>query len=301
MYLEDFLTYIRCELNLSAYTVLSYRTDLTQWAEWATDGKTNTLEPESITLSDIRAWLAHLAKKNLSARTIRRKTQAIRSFYKYLMRYHGFKSNPAEEVVLAKIDKPLPAYIPQEETNSLLDCDFDHNDFEQIRDHLILLMLYTTGIRRDELITLQDKNINIEKGELKVKGKRNKERIIPFGTELANTIREYLTVRNRDIAPECDNLFIRKNGKALYPKLVYNVVHKTLTDANIHAVRRSPHVLRHSFATDMLNNGADLTAVQRLLGHQSLATTQVYTHITYRELQNNYQLAHPRATKRKGG
>lgn len=301
MYVDDFLKYIRCELNLSVHTVLSYQIDLTQWVNRATNGHPEDFDPESVTISDIRTWIAHLAKLKLSARTIRRKTQAIRSFYKYLMRYHGFKSNPAEEVSLSKIDKPLPVYIPQDETNALLDFDYDHSDFKETRNHLILLMLYSTGMRRDELITLEDKNVDTAKGELKVSGKRNKERIIPFGKELALHINEYVALRNKEVAPECTKFFLRENGKELYPKLVYNVVHNTLTEANVHSARRSPHVLRHSFATDMLNNGADLTAVQHLLGHQSLATTQVYTHITYRELQKNYQLAHPRASKRKGG
>ena len=162
-------------------------------------------------------------------------------------------------------------------------------------------MLYSTGMRRDELITLTDKNVDLAKDELKVLGKRDKERIIPFGKELKEAIRSYLRLRNQEVAMQCDRFFVRQNGKELYPKLVYNVVRETLTESGVHSSRRSPHVLRHSFATDMLNNGAELTAVQHLLGHQSLATTQVYTHITYRELQNNYQLAHPRASKRKGG
>lgn len=301
MYVDDFLTYIRCELNLSVHTVLSYRIDLRQWADWATNGSRETLDEKSVTVNDIRAWLAHLAKGGKSSRTIRRKTQALRAYFKYLMRYKGLTSNPAEEVILSKTDKPLPVYVPQGEINTLLDESYDETDFEQTRNHLILLMLYSTGMRRDELITLTDKNVDLAKDELKVLGKRDKERIIPFGKELKEAIRSYLRLRNQEVAMQCDRFFVRQNGKALYPKLVYNVVRETLTEAGVHSSRRSPHVLRHSFATDMLNNGAELTAVQHLLGHQSLATTQVYTHITYRELQNNYQLAHPRASKRKGG
>lgn len=301
MFIQEFLTYIRCELNLSVHTVSSYRIDLEQWRDWATDNGSRTFEPNDVTASDLRAWLAHIAGENLSPRSIRRKVQSLRAFFKFMMLRHGLTANPAAELSLARIPKPLPVYIPETETNSMLDSDFNSDDFTETRNRLIMTMLYSTGIRQDELLTLTDCNVDTRKGELKVHGKRNKERVIPFGQELAAMIETYRKLRKRDVDFLSDRFFVKKNGEPVYAKLIYNVVHRTLSEAGVHASRLSPHVMRHSFATDMLNSGAELSAVQQLLGHQSLATTQVYTHITYRELKQNYELAHPRASKRKGG
>ncbi|MDE6459066.1 MAG: tyrosine-type recombinase/integrase [Muribaculum sp.] len=182
----------------------------------------------------------------------------------------------------------------------MLDAEIDTDDFNQVRDRLIVDMIYTTGLRASEVTGLLDADIDTARGELKVLGKRNKERIIPFGPELAKMIAQYRNLRASTVPPPAaDEFFVRKSGEPIYRKLVYNAVHNALSGHTV-ARRQSPHVLRHSFATDMLNNGADLYSVQQLLGHQSLATTQVYTHITYRELKQNYQQAHPRALK-KGG
>lgn len=301
MIIEEFLTYIRCELNHSELTVSSYKTDLEQWCDFATDNGRHPFKPADMTTADLRTWLAHLAENGISSRSIRRKTQSLRAFYVFLMRRHGLKSNPAADIVLARTSKPLPVFVTPADTKKMLDTEIDCDDFTEVRNRLILTMLYSTGIRRAELITLRDSDIDLSKGELKVLGKRNKERIIPFGEELKTMIQDYLRLRNRDIGTIENTFFVRENGKGLYDKLVYNLVHKTMSEANVHASRMSPHVMRHSFATDMLNSGAQLAAVQKLLGHESLATTQVYTHITYRELKQNYQLAHPRASKRKGG
>lgn len=301
MFIQEFLTYIRCELNLSVHTVSSYRIDLEQWRDWATDNGSRSFEPNDVTTSDLRAWLSHIAGENLSPRSIRRKVQSLRAFFKFMMLRHGLTSNPAAELSLARTPKPLPVYIPEAETNSMLDSDYNSDDFTETRNRLIMTMLYSTGMRQDELLTLTDCNVDTRKGELKVLGKRNKERVIPFGPELADMIERYRKLRKRDVDFLSDRFFVKENGEPVYAKLIYNVVHRTLAEAGVHASRLSPHVMRHSFATDMLNSGAELSAVQQLLGHQSLATTQVYTHITYRELKQNYELAHPRASKRKGG
>jgi integrase/recombinase XerC len=175
----------------------------------------------------------------------------------------------------------------------------DDTDETAARNTLIINMFYSTGIRCSELLTLRDADVDTSRRELKVLGKRNKERIVPFGDELARMITAYRSLRKNGPGPN-NEFFVRPDGKALYRKAIYNVVHNAMTEAGIHAARRSPHVLRHSFATDMLNNGAELNAVQQLLGHSSLGTTQIYTHVTLRELKHNYQLAHPRA-QRKGG
>ena len=299
--LDSFLTYIRCELNLSVHTVDAYRRDLSQWADYATDSHPENLHPQSVTTADLRLWIAQRSRQGDSPRTIRRKVQALRAFFRFMMKRKGLLNNPAQELILAKTDRPLPVYVRQSETEAILDDPLDFSDFKQVRNRLIIMLIYETGLRCSEVQQLKDADIDTAKGELKVLGKRNKERIIPFGRELADMIETYRQLRNDiDGYTATEELLIRNNGEPLYRKLIYNVVH-TVLEQYATCQRKSPHVLRHSFATDMLNNGADLHSVQQLLGHQSLATTQVYTHITYRELKQNYQQAHPRATKSKGG
>ena len=299
--LDSFLTYIRCELNLSVHTVDAYRRDLSQWADYATDSHPENLHPQSVTTADLRLGRARRSRQGDSPRTIRRKVQALRAFFRFMMKRKGLLNNPAQELILAKTDRPLPVYVRQSETEAILDDPLDFSDFKQVRNRLIIMLIYETGLRCSEVQQLKDADIDTAKGELKVLGKRNKERIIPFGRELADMIETYRQLRNDiDGSTATKELLIRNNGEPLYRKLIYNVVH-TVLEQYATCQRKSPHVLRHSFATDMLNNGADLHSVQQLLGHQSLATTQVYTHITYRELKQNYQQAHPRATKSKGG
>ncbi|ROT13345.1 recombinase [Muribaculaceae bacterium Isolate-105 (HZI)] len=295
--IDDFLTYLRCELNYSPHTVDAYRRDLTGWRDDTTSGGRYAFDPASVTLLDLREWIFSLSKRGSSPRTVRRKVQALRAFYRWMMRCRGLQANPAAELTLPKLEKPLPVFVRPEETESVLNEEVDMTDFEQVRDRLIVDMLYTTGMRCSELTGLTDAGVDLTRGELKVHGKRNKDRLIPFGKELADMIRHYQTLRN-NTAGRSELFFVRSDGRPLYRKLVYNVVYRALQPTT--ALRRSPHVLRHSFATDMLNDGADINAVRRLLGHESLSTTQIYTHITYRELQQNYQQAHPRALK-KGG
>ncbi len=295
--IDTYLQYIKLELNLSANTVTAYGNDLRQWESYLTAGK-QELDVTSVTTSDIRAWLLHLSNAGDGARTIRRKVQAVRSFYKWLMRKDMVKANPASSVELARIPKRLPQLVREESLNTLLDREIDADDFEQVRNRLIVMMLYETGMRRAELIGLLDKNVDTTKCELKVHGKRDKDRIIPFGTELALWINRYRSLRDEQ-ARGCEHFFVRSSGEPLYPMLVYRVVRESLAEVGVMS-KRSPHVLRHTFATAMLNDGAALNSVKELLGHESLATTQIYTHVTFSELKNNYKLAHPRALK-KGG
>ena len=294
--LDSFLTYIRCELNLSVHTVDAYRRDLSQWADYATDSHPENLHPQSVTTADLRLWIAQRSRQGDSPRTIRRKVQALRAFFRFMMKRKGLLNNPAQELILAKTDRPLPVYVRQSETEAILDDPLDFSDFKQVRNRLIIMLIYETGLRCSEVQQLKDADIDTAKGELKVLGKRNKERVIPFGAELSDMIKHYRELRN-EIAGAGDEFFVRPDGQPLYRMLVYRLVRGALTEAGVSSSKRSPHMLRHSFATDMLNNGADLTAVQRLLGHESLETTQRYTHLTYRELQQNYKLAHPRAQK----
>ena len=295
--IDKYLQYIKLELNLSEHTQVAYGNDLRQWEQFLTGGG-EQLDVASVTASDIRAWLLQLSGSGDSARTIRRKVQAVRSFYKWLMRNGTVVVNPAASVELARVPKRLPQLVREDSVDSLLDSKIDDADFEQVRNRLIVMMLYETGMRRGELIGLLDKNVDTAKGELKVHGKRDKDRIIPFGTELADWIEKYRSLRD-DQALEGEHFFVRESGEPLYPMLVYRIVREALTEAGVTS-KRSPHVLRHTFATAMLNDGATLNSVKELLGHESLATTQIYTHVTFSELKNNYKLAHPRALK-KGG
>ena len=298
--INSFLKHITTEIQLSAPTVEAYQTDLRQWADFATSNSQYELRPETTTLSDLRLWIASVARTGASPRTIRRKIQSLRAFFRFMMKCHGMKSNPALELQTPKVPKELPIYIRTEEMNAMLDAEHDTSNFESTRNKLILAMFYSTGLRCSELMNLTDTNIDTSKGQLKVHGKRNKDRIIPFGQELADLINDYRQLRDSQAeATDGDIFFVRKNGLPLYRKLIYNIVHSSL-EGNVHASRKSPHVMRHSFATDMLNGGAQLTSVQQLLGHKSLTATQIYTHISYRDLKQIYSQAHPRAQK-KGG
>lgn len=296
--IDDFLKYIENELRLSANTVAAYRRDLEQWHDYATRAGARPFTPADYNVNHLRLWIASLGAKGESARTTRRKVQALRSFYKYMMRRHGLKTNPAAELTLARAARELPVCIRPTETAAMLDAELDATSVKEVRDRLIIDMLYSTGIRCSELTTLRDDAVDTSAGELKVTGKRNKDRIIPFGPELNTLIVTYRRLRDADSPPADGTFFTRGDGRPLYRKMVYNIVHRAMEANGVHASRMSPHVLRHSFATDMLNGGADLNSVQQILGHASLATTQIYTHLSYRDLQHNYQLAHPRAQKK---
>lgn len=295
---EDFLKYIRYELNLSACTVSAYRQDLKQLQQFLSPDEED-FDPTSVTTNDLRAWIVDLDAHGIKARSIRRKEQAARAFFKFLVKRGLVKANPAAELELAKFKKPLPSYVRVDVMDELLDSDVDETDFKAVRDRLMVMMLYETGIRRAELIGLKDVDVDESRQELKVLGKRNKERIVPFGPELANAIKAYRRLRTAAVGFERpERFFVRENGEELYASLVYKVVHGQL--ASVGGGRKlSPHVLRHSFASAMLNNGAELNSVKEILGHESLAATQVYTHITFSELKTNYKHAHPRALKKE--
>lgn len=294
--IERFLQYLRLERNLSWRTVDLYRRDLGQWASWMTAGG-RRLDLPGVQASDVRAWLIERSAAGDCPGTLRHKVQALRALYRYLMRRGAAAANPAAEVELAKLAKPLPKLVRETTVNAAIDAAIDLEDFTQVRDRLLLLLLYETGIRLSELIGLMDAAVDTAKHELKVRGKRDKDRIVPFGDELAEWIGRYRGLRDK-IEPTCGNLLLTLKGKPLYPSLVYGVVHNTLAQAG-GTGKLSPHVLRHTFASVLLNNGAELNNVKELLGHDSLAATQVYTHVTLSELQHNYELAHPRALNKR--
>ena len=319
MLINSFLTYLRCELNRSAHTVLSYHTDILQFARFITGDHPDQFRPELTEPADLRSWTLRLAQSGVSLRSIRRKVSSLSALFRYLMQRGLMTHNPAREIPLARPHADLPTFIRQDEMQQIIESHLDTlmrpsdagapptenstdtvDSFTDTRNALILLMFYSTGLRLSELIGLMDADVDTARGELKVLGKRNKERLIPFGTELADAIGAYRLRRNAEGATSpTGRFFTRPDGSDLYPTLVQRLVKKEL-QGNTHASRLSPHTMRHSFATDMLNNGADLRSVQKLLGHESLQTTQVYTHVTRSELQHNYKLAHPRAQKHGG-
>ncbi|MBQ9217796.1 MAG: tyrosine-type recombinase/integrase [Muribaculaceae bacterium] len=294
--IQQFLTHQRVELNRSELTVISYRSDLRQFEQYLAGRK--EMDWASVTVNDVRAWLVQRSSLGDSARTLRRKVQSLRAMYKWLMRHGMAEQNPAADIEMARLPKRLPHLLRPQNLDMLLDSEVDLNDFEQVRNHLMLLMLYTTGIRRAELIGLRDAWVDTQALQLRVHGKRDKDRIVPFGTELAQWVERYRQLRDSEV-PRTELFFVRPDGKPLYPSLVYRVVHDALLTVG-GGDQLSPHVLRHSFASAMLNDGADITSVKELLGHESLAATQIYTHITLSELKTHYKLAHPRALK-KGG
>jgi len=296
---DSFYRYLAGEAARSPLTVTAYRRDIEDLREFRrTDLGLGESDPRTTSLSELRMWVASLAEKKMSTVTIVRKIQSVRAFFRYLCRRQGMTENPAERLSTPRLPKELPTFMRQEQTMEKIDTlDADSDDFTEARNALMLTMFYSTGMRAAELIGLRDDAVNTAKGELKVLGKRNKERIIPFGHELSTMIEHYRQLRAEILPDEPpETFFVRPDGSPVYYQLVYRTIHSALEGVNI--PRRSPHILRHSFATDMLNNGADLMAVQKLLGHASLATTQRYTHLSYKELQNNYKLAHPRAQKK---
>ena len=294
---ERFLQYLRLERNLSWRTVDTYQRDLRQWEDYMTLGG-RSLDLVSVTTSDIRAWLMERATIGDCPATLRRRVQALRALYRYLLKKNLVSTNPAAQVELAKLPKPLPNVVREKTVDALLDEEIDLGDFTQVRDRLVVMLFYETGIRLSELIGLQDFAVDTDKRELKVHGKRDKDRVVPFGDELVLWIGRYRSLRGT-VRPECGNLLVTIKGKPLYSSLVYRIVHDGLVQAG-GTGKLSPHVLRHTFASTLLNHGAELNSVKELLGHESLAATQVYTHVTFNELQHNYELAHPRALK-KGG
>jgi integrase/recombinase XerC len=293
-----FIDYIRYERNYSDYTALSYAKDLEQFEEYAKANNESRFEPETIDSDIVRNWIVFLLDEGIAASSVNRKLSSLKSFFKFLVKQGIVRTNPLRLLNGPKTKKPLPYFIREKEMDLLLDGDSFKDDFEGVRNRLILELLYDTGIRRSELVGIKNADVDYSASLLKVTGKRNKQRLIPFAERLKNLLIAYTEIRGKETDSGSDWFFIRKNGKQLSTGIVYNIVKRSLSDISTLS-KRSPHVLRHSFATSMLNNGAELNAVKELLGHSSLASTSVYTHTTFEELKKVYH-AHPRA-KKEGG
>ena len=298
MLIDDFLNYLRYERNYSNYTIGAYSKDLDQFQRYVREHREGVFNPGEIDSDFVRSWIVSLMDEKLSPVSVNRKLSSLKSFFKFLMKQGFVSVNPLRFVTGPKTKKPLPTFVKEKDMEELLDGDGFDEDFEGVRDRLILEMLYDTGVRRSELVGLQDVDIDYDAMLIKVTGKRNKQRLIPFAERLKNLMLAYTEVRNREVGAGSGWFFVRKNGEQLSTGILYTIVKKKLSDIPT-LVKCSPHVLRHSFATSMLNNGAELNAVKELLGHSSLASTSIYTHTTFEELKKVYH-AHPRA-KKEGG
>lgn len=292
MSVQSFLQYIRFEKRFSPHTVLAYQTDLEQFFSYLQKTYEIT-ETAEVQHALIRSWIVQLMEQKVSSRSVNRKITSLKTYFKFLLRRGEIHANPMLKIQSPKTSKRLPVFVDQSKMDLLFnDLDFGEG-VEATRDKLLLEILYATGMRLSELIGLRDKDVDMYACQLKVLGKRNKERIIPFSNKLKDVIREYVNGRNKAFGA-CDAFFVTDKGKALYPKFVYRIVHRRLGEVTT-LEKRSPHVLRHTFATHMLNNGADINSVKELLGHANLSATQVYTHNTIEKLKEVYKQAHPRA------
>jgi len=290
---ESFINYLKYEKRYSHLTAVAYKKDLDQFEEFfvKTVGDFNV---EGINDKVARMWVVDLMDKGISARTVNKKISALKSFYKYLLRLEVIKENQLVNVIVPKVRKKLPQFVEEKNLDHLLDDGFFGNDFEALRDKLIVSLLYGTGVRLSELMHLKDSDIYSNEYLIKVLGKRNKERIIPYPRGLNSLIEQYKCERTDLFGSPVKSFFLTAKGKPVYEKLIYRVVYKNL--AMVTTIdKKSPHVLRHTFATHLLNRGADLNAVKEMLGHANLSATQVYTHTSLEKIRKVYQQAHPRS------
>lgn len=291
-YRESFFNYLKFEKRSSSHTVLAYRIDLDQFVHYSTE-VIGEFDVKKVDAKLIRNWIVLLMEKELSARSVNRKITTLKSFFKFLLKEQIVEINPVIHLALPKIRKKLPNFVEEKNLHHLLDDGFFSNDFSGIRDKLIITLLYGTGIRLAELLLLKDSDFDTKACLIKVLGKRKKERIIPYPASINQLFEQYINERNTTLGFKTERLLVTEQGKSVYEKLIYRVVKNNLAKVTL-LEKKSPHVLRHTYATHLLNKGADLNAVKELLGHSNLAATQVYTHTTFERLHDIYKQAHPR-------
>lgn len=289
---DDYKNYLRSEKRSSEHTIKAYVTDVDQFFDYAELGWDAVAE---VNTAVIRGWLSSLMDEGVSARSVNRKIAALNTFFHYLMRKGIVTVNPTRKITKPKINKSLPKFVDEDKFIDYLNENVCEDNYESVRDATILELFYATGMRVAELVNLTHADIDFDRQQIKVLGKRNKERLIPMTFAIEEKLKYYLEKKKLYmVRPENNFLFLTAKGTKVYPKLVYLTVKRQMTQAGFSG-KRSPHVLRHSFATHMLNHGAELNGVKEMLGHANLAATQIYTHNTFEKLKKTYKKAHPRA------
>jgi len=289
-----FIRYLTSERHYSERTIEEYTSDLKELEQFFRK-EDEHLAWETLDADIVRDWIVDMMEnRKLSAASVNRKLSSVRSFYRFLLREGLIETDPMHHLRGPKMPQRLPYFLKEKEIDRLLDDDTEDNTFEGVRDKLIVRVFYTTGIRLSELVHLKREDVDYFEMQIKVLGKRNKHRLVPFGQELRQAIQQYTSLCDREQLKNAEALFVDAEGKALTPVKVRGIVKKELSKVST-LKKLSPHVLRHTFATVMLNHGADLESVQKLLGHERIATTEIYTHVTFEELKDVYKKAHPRS------
>jgi integrase/recombinase XerC len=289
-----FIRYLTSERHYSERTIEEYTSDLKELEQFFRK-EDEHLAWETLDADIVRDWIVDMMEnRKLSAASVNRKLSSVRSFYRFLLREGLIEADPMHHLRGPKMPRRLPYFLKEKEIDRLLDDDTEDNTFEGVRDKLIVRVFYTTGIRLSELVHLKREDVDYFEMQIKVLGKRNKHRLVPFGQELRQAIQQYTSLCDREQLKNAEALFVDAEGKALTPVKVRGIVKKELSKVST-LKKLSPHVLRHTFATVMLNHGADLESVQKLLGHERIATTEIYTHVTFEELKDVYKKAHPRS------
>jgi integrase/recombinase XerC len=290
----QYIKYIQFERKFSEHTIREYSTDITLFTRFLNETSANEINPLSATSKNVREWLLFLLERQESKTTIHRRVSSLKSFYKYHMRCGNSTKNPAQNVLLPKKQKQLPSFLEEKQVEQLSLQDVPTDNYPEARRNTILMLFYLTGIRRAELINIKINDLDRHRKYISVIGKRNRQRNIPLPDWFIQQLDTYIRLRTDTFGLENNYLFLTDKGKPLYPKFVYLLVRESL-DSITTMTKRSPHTLRHTFATHMLNAGADLNAIRELLGHTSLAATQVYTHNNFEKLKKTYKQTHPRS------
>ena len=296
MWKERFIDYLRYEKNYSSLTEISYFNDIIQFEEFI-KAKDENLALISVDSDIVRTWIGSLIEVGFKTSSVNRKLSSLKSFYKFLTKSGIIEKNPVKSVSGPKLNSKIPSFVSEKQMDEILDDENNFSDdFTGVRNQLLIEILYLTGMRRAELLSLKDSDIDLTSCTIRVTGKGNRQRLIPFSDLTKEKLQKYIRVRDKEIENKSTFLFVKEDGNAMYPKLVYKIINNHLKSISTLS-KKTPHVLRHSFATAMLNNGAEINSIKELMGHSSLSSTEIYTHVTFEEMKKTYQNAHPRANK----